>query len=54
MSIQSLLKDVTLFREQALIGGVWSGADDGGTLAVINPATGAQIGTVPALGAAET
>jgi succinate-semialdehyde dehydrogenase / glutarate-semialdehyde dehydrogenase len=53
MSIPSRLKDKSLFREQAFVGGVWSCADDGGIVPVIDPATGAQIGTVPALGAAE-
>ncbi len=50
MSIKSRLKDKSLFREQAFVGGVWGCADDGGTIPVIDPATGAQIGTVPALG----
>jgi len=52
MGIQLRMKSMSLFREQAFIGGVWVCADDGGTIPVINPATGAQIGTVPALGAA--
>jgi succinate-semialdehyde dehydrogenase / glutarate-semialdehyde dehydrogenase len=54
MSIQPRLKDTSLFREQAFIGGVWGSAEDGGTIPVTNPATGAQIGAVPALGAMET
>jgi succinate-semialdehyde dehydrogenase / glutarate-semialdehyde dehydrogenase len=54
MSIRSRLKDKSLFREQAFVGGVWGCADDGGTIPVINPATSAQIGIVPALGAVET
>jgi len=48
------LKDSTLFRQQALIDGVWSDADNGQTLAVTNPATGAALGTVPKMGAVET
>ena len=48
------LKDMGLFRESALIGGVWRGADSGETLSVTNPATGAPIGTVPSCGADET
>ncbi|MBU1363813.1 MAG: NAD-dependent succinate-semialdehyde dehydrogenase [Gammaproteobacteria bacterium] len=32
----------------------WNAADDGATFAVINPATGEQIGQVPLCGAAET
>jgi succinate-semialdehyde dehydrogenase/glutarate-semialdehyde dehydrogenase len=48
------LKDPGLLRQQAYINGVWTDADDGATLAVTNPATGQQIGTVPVMGAAET
>jgi succinate-semialdehyde dehydrogenase/glutarate-semialdehyde dehydrogenase len=53
MGIQLRSKDVSLFREQAFIGGVWGCADDGSTISVTNPATGDRIGTVPALGAVE-
>jgi succinate-semialdehyde dehydrogenase/glutarate-semialdehyde dehydrogenase len=48
------LKDPTLLRQQLFIDGQWLDADDGGTRAVTNPATGGQIGTVPYAGAAET
>ncbi|MBB5390200.1 MULTISPECIES: NADP-dependent succinate-semialdehyde dehydrogenase [unclassified Herbaspirillum] len=48
------LKDPTLLRQQAYINGVWCDADSGETIAVTNPATGLQIGTVPKMGAAET
>ncbi|NVD70713.1 NAD-dependent succinate-semialdehyde dehydrogenase [Duganella sp. BJB1802] len=48
------LKDPTLLRQQAYIDGAWSDADNGATLAVTNPATGEQLGTVPLMGAAET
>jgi succinate-semialdehyde dehydrogenase/glutarate-semialdehyde dehydrogenase len=48
------LKDPTLLRQQAYINGQWSGADNGATLAVTNPATGEQLGTIPLMGAAET
>ncbi|KAF0210854.1 MAG: succinic semialdehyde [Methylocystaceae bacterium] len=41
-------------REQTLIGGRWVGADSGATFAVNNPATGAVLGQVPDMGAAET
>ena len=41
-------------KQSAYIDGAWVAADDGGTLAVTNPATGEQIGTVPNMGAAET
>ncbi|MCY1278814.1 Glutarate-semialdehyde dehydrogenase DavD [compost metagenome] len=48
------LKDTGLLRAQAYIAGSWQDADSGATFAVIDPATGARIGTVPAMGAAET
>lgn len=41
-------------REANLIGGDWVAADSGETLAVVNPATGETIGTVPKSGSAET
>ncbi|MBV6320686.1 NADP-dependent succinate-semialdehyde dehydrogenase [Duganella violaceipulchra] len=48
------LKDPSLLRQQAYINGEWSDADNGATLAVTNPATGEQLGTVPLMGTAET
>ena len=48
------LKDMSLFRQQCYIDGRWTDADDGKTIAVYNPATGQQIGTVPGMGTAET
>ncbi|ELX11727.1 succinate-semialdehyde dehydrogenase [Janthinobacterium sp. HH01] len=48
------LKDPTLLRQQAYIDGAWLDADNGATLAVTNPATGEQLGTIPLMGAAET
>jgi len=48
------LKDPSLLRQQAYINGQWVDADNGATVAVTNPATGEQIGTVPVMGAAET
>jgi succinate-semialdehyde dehydrogenase/glutarate-semialdehyde dehydrogenase len=48
------LKDPRLLRQQSFIDGAWCDADQGGTLPVINPATGATLGTVPRMGAAET
>jgi succinate-semialdehyde dehydrogenase/glutarate-semialdehyde dehydrogenase len=48
------LKDPKLFREQCYIDGQWVSADAKKTLAVINPASGQTLGTVPDLGAAET
>lgn len=44
----------TLLREKMLIGGQWVDADDGATIAVHNPATGALVGSIPKAGAAET
>jgi aspartate-semialdehyde dehydrogenase len=50
----SKLNDARLFREHAYVGGKWTATQDGRVTAVTNPATGAQLGVVPALGAAET
>ncbi|WP_411840398.1 NAD-dependent succinate-semialdehyde dehydrogenase [Paracoccus sp. ME4] len=50
----SRLADPDLMRQQALIGGRWVDADDGATVAVTDPATGATLGTVPDVGAAQT
>src|SRR5690625_4042490 len=43
-----------LLRQQAYVAGQWVDADDGSTLEVTNPATGALLGSVPNMGAAET
>ncbi len=48
------LEDTSLFRQQCYVDGIWIDADAGGVLEVNNPATGEVIGTVPALGTAET
>ncbi len=48
------LKDKDLLRSTNLIAGKWVGADDGATLAVVDPATGDQLASVPRCGAAET
>jgi succinate-semialdehyde dehydrogenase/glutarate-semialdehyde dehydrogenase len=48
------LKDMSLFRQQCYIDGAWVDADSKATIAVHNPADGAQIGTVPNMGQAET
>ena len=48
------LKDPSLFRQACCIDGQWVQAASGKTLPVRNPATGAVVGEVPALGAAET
>ncbi len=48
------LRDPSLFRQACAVGGKWIEADSGQTINVRNPATGDIVGTVPALGAAET
>ena len=48
------LKDPSLLRTRAYIDGKWLDADSGATVAVINPATAQQLGTVPDMGATET
>jgi len=48
------LKDPKLFREQCYVDGQWIDAASKKTLAVTNPASGARLGSVPDLGAAET
>jgi succinate-semialdehyde dehydrogenase / glutarate-semialdehyde dehydrogenase len=50
----SPLEDPDLLRQACLLGGAWSGADDGATLAVTNPANGATIARVPDCGPTET
>ena len=50
----SKLADPRLFREQAYVGGKWTAAADGKVIVVTNPANGARLGVVPALGAVET
>ena len=47
------LNDMSLFRQQCYIDGVWLDADDGTTLDVNNPATDTVLGTVPKMGAGE-
>ncbi len=47
------LNDPSLLKQQAYIDGAWCDADNGATIDVFNPATGALIGTVPKMGAAE-
>ncbi|MCY0149608.1 NAD-dependent succinate-semialdehyde dehydrogenase [Hoeflea sp. G2-23] len=47
------LKDKSLFRQAAPVGGKWIEATAGPGLDVVNPATGAVLGRVPQLGAGE-
>jgi succinate-semialdehyde dehydrogenase/glutarate-semialdehyde dehydrogenase len=48
------LQDGGLFRDQALIDGIWTVADSGARFEVANPATGTPLANVPDMGAAET
>ncbi len=48
------LKDEGLLQQRCHIDGAWVAADGGDTITVRNPATGAVVGTVPRMGAAET
>ncbi|WP_263771735.1 NAD-dependent succinate-semialdehyde dehydrogenase [Propionivibrio soli] len=50
----SNLKDAGLFRSQCYVDGIWTNADQGGTLTVRNPATGEELGAVPRMGGDET
>ncbi len=43
-----------LFRQKSFVAGEWRDADQGETLKVFNPADGSRIGSVAALGNAET
>src|SRR5881392_1633695 len=43
----SMLKDPALLRRQCYVDGQWTDADSRATHAVVNPATGRAIGTVP-------
>jgi succinate-semialdehyde dehydrogenase/glutarate-semialdehyde dehydrogenase len=48
------LADAALLREKCYVDGQWIAADDGATMPVIDPATGALVGTAPLCGAPET
>jgi len=47
------LRDEALFKQKAYVGGQWLDAQDGATSAVVNPANGETIGSVPALTSAD-
>lgn len=49
-----LLKQSSLFRQQAYLDGKWLDADSGASFAVNNPADGETLGTVPDMGQLET
>ncbi|MGE0030760.1 MAG: NAD-dependent succinate-semialdehyde dehydrogenase [Steroidobacteraceae bacterium] len=46
------LKDSSLLRQQCYVNGAWVDAAGGAKLPVTNPATGEQLGTIPAINAA--
>jgi len=48
------LRDPSLLRQQCYVDGHWTNADDGGSMPVIDPATGVPVGTAPVFHAAET
>ncbi|TVQ83324.1 MAG: NAD-dependent succinate-semialdehyde dehydrogenase [Micavibrio sp.] len=47
------LHGLKLFRQQCYLNGAWRDAESGETIAVTNPATGAEIGRIPSMGRAE-
>ena len=49
-----MLDNPQLFKSQAYIDGVWTGADDGSEFEVTNPADGTVLTSVPDQGVAET
>ena len=51
VGLSDLLKDKTLLKHAALIGGQWVKAKSGAEFSVINPATGKEIAKVPNLSA---
>jgi len=48
-----ILRDPSLFKQQAYASGVWKNASDGSALEVHDPADGLPLGSVPALSARE-
>ena len=48
------LRDPSLLRQQCYVDGRWINADDGGSMPVVDPATGVPVGTAPVFHAAET
>jgi succinate-semialdehyde dehydrogenase/glutarate-semialdehyde dehydrogenase len=49
-----ILKDADLFRQQALIGGIWRDAETNAAIDVFDPASLNVLGTVPDMGGGET
>lgn len=54
MTKSGMFNDSDLFRQQALIGGVWRDAETKGAVDVVDPASQSVLGTVPAMGENET
>lgn len=54
MMLKQRLSKPSLLVDRAYVNGEWISADTGATISVVDPATGQEIATVPALGAAET
>ncbi|WP_274389240.1 NAD-dependent succinate-semialdehyde dehydrogenase [Paraburkholderia tagetis] len=52
--MKTLLKDAALLRHHAYIDGQWCPADSGASFDVLDPATGATLGSVPLMSEAET
>ncbi len=48
------LRDPALLRERACVDGAWTAAEGEATRDIHNPATGARLGSVPDMGAADT
>jgi succinate-semialdehyde dehydrogenase/glutarate-semialdehyde dehydrogenase len=48
------LKNTSLLRQKAFVDGRWCDAEGNATIRVMNPATGAPVGAVPKMGAADT
>ena len=48
------LRDPALLRERACVDGTWTAAEGEATRDIHNPATGARLGSVPDMGAADT
>ena len=48
------LQDPKLLKQLCYIDGAWTAADNGTTLPVHNPATGAELGVIPNMGSGET
>jgi succinate-semialdehyde dehydrogenase/glutarate-semialdehyde dehydrogenase len=52
--LKQRLSNPSLLVDRSYVNGEWISADSGESISVVDPATGAEIATVPALGAEET